>query len=155
MIDLCKVYGVSTPRKKPKYSRFRKVFKVVHDANGNKHFDEIGATDVFALAQSHKEACSIENIIKRATNDPSVLQRTVGQYMDLTKVPTNMAECFEVIENAKKTFKDMPQTLRDTYNNNFATFLGDFKTATGLAKYLAAVNVKTENNVESEVKIDA
>lgn len=149
------------PEKVPQfYSRFRDKIKVAYAENGNKEFIKIGQTDMYALAQSHKDACSIENIIKRATNDPSVLQRTVGQYCDLTVVPENMFDALGVIENAKKTFADMPQTIKDTYNNSFDNFLGSFKTATGLAKFLTVANkaaeanktVETVQKNESEVK---
>lgn len=146
-------------RPKKEYSRFRKVFKVVYEANGNKRFEEVGATDMFALAQSHKDACSIENIIKRATNDPSVLNRTAGQYMDLTELPTNMQQCFEVINNAKEVFANLPQDQRATYNNSFSTFLGEFKTANGLAKFVSGLAKQKvapgQNKVESEVTPDA
>lgn len=145
-------------RPKKTFNRFRDKFKVVYAENGNKEFIKVGSTDMYALAQSHKDACSIENIIKRATNDPSVLQRTVGQYCDLTVVPENMFDALGVIENAKKTFADMPQTIKDTYNNSFDDFLGTFKTATGLAKFLTVANkaaeaktVETAQNNESEV----
>ena len=145
--------------KKQTFNRFRDKIKVVYSENGNKEFIKVGSTDIYALAQSHKDACSIENIIKRATNDPSVLQRTVGQYCDLTAVPENMFDALGVIEDAKKTFADLPQTIKNSYNNSFDDFLGSFKTATGLAKFLtvtkkaADVNkpVATENKPESEV----
>ena len=145
--------------KEQKYNRFRDKIKVVYSENGNKEFIKVGSTDMYALAQSHKDACSIENIIKRATNDPSVLQRTVGQYLDLTAVPENMFDALGVIEDAKKIFADLPQTVKDSYNNSFDNFLGSFRTATGLAKFLTvtkkAADFKksdvTKNKVESEV----
>ena len=153
MKDLSYFYPKTSP-KPITYSRYRKVYKVVHDANGNKRFEQVGQTDLFALTQSFKESCSIENIIKRASNDPSVLHRTVGQYMDLTKVPTTMQDCFEVINNAQKVFENLPMDQRNTYNNNFASFLGDFKTATGLARFVDSVKANNKK-VESEVSVDA
>ena len=149
--------------KKQTFNRFRDKIKVAYSENGNKEFIKVGSTDMYALAQSHKDACLIENIIKRATNDPSVLQRTVGQYCDLTAVPENMFDALGVIEDAKKTFADLPQTIKDSYNNSFDTFLGSFKTATGLAKFLTATKkaaapektVETVKTNESEVNSNA
>ena len=39
-------------RPKKEYSRFRKVFKVVYEANGNKRFEEVGATDMFDASEA-------------------------------------------------------------------------------------------------------
>lgn len=137
------------------YSRYRDKYKVVYAENGNKEFIKVGTTDMYELAQSHKDACSIENIIKRATNDPSVLQRTVGQYMDLTAVPENMFDAVKVVENAKEIFKDLPEDVKDSYNNSFDNFLGTFRTATGLAKFVSLNSPKKDTpavkEVESEV----
>lgn len=138
-------YGGFFPRRtrpKQEFSKFRDVYEVVHTANGNKEFIKISSTDMHALAQSHKDACSIENIIKRATNDPTVLQRHVGSYMDLTKVPTNMHDAQVIINEAKQTFDNLPQDTKDAYNNSFSTFLGEFKTAVGLAKFVKQMQLK-------------
>lgn len=109
---------------------------------------------MYEVAQSHKEACSIENIIRRATNDPSVLRRTVGGYFDLTEAPTNMFDAMKVMNDAKETFENLPQDSKDAYNNSFDYFLGTFKTATGLAKFVAVKNAELDaaqkNNIKKE-----
>lgn len=135
------------------YSRYRDKYKVVYSENGNKEFIKVGTTDMYELAQSHKDACSIENIIKRATNDPSVLQRTVGQYMDLSAVPENMFDAMKVIEDAKEIFAALPKDQQMAYNSSFDDFIGSFRTATGLAKFVAMNKPKqvkqTANDAET------
>ena len=134
---------------KQSYSRFRDKYKVVYSENGNKEFVKVGTTDMYDLAQSHKDACSIENIIKRATNDPSVLQRTVGQYMDMTAVPENMFDAMKVISDAKEIFAALPKDQQAAYNYSFDNFIGSFRTATGLAKFVSLNKPKVVENVET------
>lgn len=142
-VSMSVFYNRSVPKKKT-YNRFRDKYKVVYAENGNKEFVKVGTTDMYALAQSHKDAVSIDNIIKRATNDPSVLNRTVGQYADITQVPTNMFDAKKVIEDAKKIYDGMSSTEKASYNNSFDNFLGTFKTATGLAKFLTVTAPKKQ-----------
>lgn len=142
-VSMSAFFKRAEPKKKT-YNRFRDKYKVVYAKNGNKEFVKVGTTDMYALAQSHKDAVSIDNIIKRATNDASVLNRTVGQYADITKVPTNMFDAKKVIEDAKKTYEGMSATQKAAYNNSFDNFLGTFKTATGLAKYLTVIAPKKQ-----------
>ena len=123
--------------KEQKFSSLREKFKVVYSENGNKEFVKVGSTDMYEVAQSHKDACLIENIIRRATNDPSVLRRTVGSYVDLTEVPTNMFDAMKVMQDAKEVFESMPQVSKDAYHSSFDDFLGTFKTATGLSKFIS------------------
>ena len=134
------------------FSRYRDKYKVVYAENGNKEFIKVGTTDMYELAQSHKDACSIENIIKRATNDPSVLQRTVGQYMDLSAVPENMFDAMKVVENAKEIFEALPKDKQMAYNNSFDNFLGTFRTATGLAKFVALNTPKKVKQTPKDVE---
>lgn len=156
MLVSLKKFAPNFTAPKKTFSRMRDKYKVVYAENGNKEFVKVGTTDMYALAQSHKDAVSIENIIKRATNDPSVLQRTVGQYADITHVPTNMMDAKKVIEDAKKTYESMPETAKAAYNNSFDTFLGSFKTASGLAQFITANTPKKKpETTTKEVKLDA
>lgn len=140
-----------TPREQ-KFSSIREKFKVLYAENGNKEFVKVGSTDMYEVAQSHKDACSIENIIRRATNDPSVLRRTVGSYVDLTTAPANMFDAMKVMQDAKETFENLPQAGKDAYNNSFDDFLGTFKTASGLAKFVAITKKEIEAQEKNNVK---
>lgn len=146
--------------KQPKqtYSGFRDKYKVVYAENGNKEFIKVGTTDMYELAQSHKDACSIENIIRRATNDPSVLSRTNGAYADLTAAPETMFDAMKVINDAKEIFATLPKDVKDTYSGDFDSFLGTFRTATGLSKFVQVMKKSAEvkNDIEKkEVTEDA
>ena len=159
---MIKNYGDFFPKyEKPKqeYSRYRDQYKVVYAENGNKEFIHIGQIDMYARTQSHKDSVLIENIIKRATNDPSVLQRRKGSFADITEVPNNMADAMKVVNDAKKVYEALPKAVKDSYNNSFDNFLGTFRTATGLAKF---VSMTTQNkasvqnvNKESEDSVNA
>lgn len=155
MVSYIHFRPILTP-KEQRFSSLREKFKVVYAENGNKEFVKVGSTDMYEVAQSHKDACSIENIIRRATNDPSVLRRTVGSYVDLTAAPSNMFDAMKVMQDAKETFENMPQVSKDAYNNSFDDFLGTFKTASGLAKFVAVKKAEfaaQEKNNENKVEV--
>lgn len=144
--------------KQPKrtYSGLRDKIKVVYAENGNKEFIKVGTTDMYELAQSHKDACSIENIIRRATNDPSVLSRTNGAYADLTTAPETMFDAMKVISDAKEVFENLPADVKNTYSDNFDSFLGTFRTATGLSKFVQVMKKSAEvkNDIEKKEVVE-
>lgn len=71
-----------------------------------------GENDVYALIQSRLEETKIENIIKRATYDPTSLGdqewQNSAQMVDITDVPTNYHEWYGRIKDAEAEFDKLP-----------------------------------------------
>lgn len=127
-----------TFRQKPiEYERLRETKKVVHKEDGNMEFVHTGWRNVYDEIQSYKDSCSIENIIKRCTNDPSVLTRVKGVYGDATRIPTNMADALALVNQAQSIYETQKAEGK-TKAPDFQAFLKDFGTATGLAHFVAA-----------------
>lgn len=118
------------------YDTLRERKKIIYKENGNREFVHDGYEDVYEKIQSFKDACSIENIIKRCTNDPSVLHRRDGVFADITKIPNNMADAMAVINDAKSIFEKQKAEGK-TNAPDFDHFLKGFGTATGLAHFVA------------------
>lgn len=143
------------PTKGKEFSPYRDKYKVSYTEDGNKVFTKIGTDNVDEIIQSYLPSTLLENIIKRATHDPSVLNRTLGSYADLTVVPQNMADAQEVINNAKTIFENLEESQRQAYNGDFSAFLGSFRTATGLAQFVNMNKSVDNKNTTSEVNTDA
>lgn len=125
-------------------NRFRDTYSVEYDAAGNKYFKKTGSVDLYEKIQSFKESCLLDNILKRSVSDPSVLQRTVGAYADLTELPQNMYDAKKVLDDAQKIFEGFDDDRKKEYNNDFRTFLTGFKHSNGLAKFLASEKAKAQ-----------
>ena len=89
-----------------------------------------GENDVYSLIQSRLDETKIENIIKRATYDPTALGnqewQNSAQMVDITGVPTDYHTWFNRIEDAKKQFEALPIEIK---NNRWGIInkLGDVK----------------------------
>lgn len=98
-----------------------------------------GENDVYALIQSRLDETKIENIIKRATYDPTALGdqewQNSEQMVDITDVPTDYHTWYNRIEDAK--FLSTPSARRATaktetkslFSNKLYNILHEFRRA--------------------------
>lgn len=86
-----------------------------------------GETDLYALIQSRLEETKIENIIKRATYDPTALGgqewQNSAQIVDITDVPTDYHTWYNRIENAKKQFESLPIEVKNKWDNDVEKYV--------------------------------
>lgn len=72
-----------------------------------KELVKTGETDMYALIQSRLEETKIENIIKHATYDPTVLGsqdwQTSGQMVDISDMPTDYHTWYGLILRRRKS----------------------------------------------------
>lgn len=97
-----------------------------------KELVKIGETDVYALIQSRLEETKIENIIKRATYDPTVLGsqdwQTSGQMVDISDIPTDYHTWYGRILEAQKEFDKLPAEMRIKWDNDVEKFVMSYGT---------------------------
>lgn len=107
---------------------------------GEEEFYISGKTNVYEKIQADAENANIENILTKilSTGDTSLLQQRKGEFLDLTEVPTNIFEAQQKIQEAEKTFLELPMEIRQEYNNNFNEYLKDV----GSEKWLTLVGLK-------------
>ena len=105
------------------------------EPDGNRRLVETGVTDRYAIIQSHKAECTIENILKRfEAGDTSVLQRVQGVYADTTVFPKDLITANEAIKNAERLYKSLPSDVRAQYQG-FDDFVRTFGTYDGIADF--------------------
>lgn len=86
-----------------------------------------GETDVYALIQSRMDETKIENIIKRATYDPTALGdqqwQNSAQIVDITDVPTDYHTWYNRIEDAKRQFEALPIEVKNKWDNDVEKYI--------------------------------
>lgn len=86
-----------------------------------------GETDVYALIQSRLDETKIENIIKRATYDPSALGsqewRANETMTDISDMPTNYHEWYGRIKDAENEFNKLPIEIKSKWDNDVEKYI--------------------------------
>ena len=86
-----------------------------------------GETDVYALIQSRLEETKIENIIKRATYDPTALGnqdwQTSEVMTDISDAPTNYHEWYGRIKDAEAEFDKLPIEVKNKWDNDVEKYV--------------------------------
>lgn len=92
-----------------------------------------GETDVYALIQSRLDETKIENIIKRATYDPTALGnqnwQTSETMTDISDVPTNYHEWYGRIKDAEAEFDKLPVEVKNKWDNDAEKYIMAYGTA--------------------------
>ena len=84
---------------------------------------------IYDLIQSHKEECEIENIIRRAIEgDYSILQKRHGQFMDITGMPSSIAEAQQFIMDMKEEFEHLPKDIKAKFEYNPELYVAEMGT---------------------------
>lgn len=142
----------------PTGDKFDKTYEMQFDKTGHKILKESGKTNRYEKIQCHKDETLIENILKRATLDPSVLEQRIGQYGDFSKMPKSLAEFQNMAIGLEATFKSLPSDVRAKFDNSVDKFIHD----AGSKEWFEIVNPKQVEKVvdkaveakESEVSAD-
>lgn len=99
--------------------------------NGHARLEITGKDNLYEYVQASKEECSIYNILARyQRGDTDVLNRRVGQYLDVVGMPTNMAEAYRVMNDVKRKFDALTPDIRKMFDNNVNVFVDKVSHAT-------------------------
>lgn len=86
-----------------------------------------GETDVYALIQSRLDETKIENIIKRATYNPTALGsqdwQASGTMTDISDAPTNYHEWYGRIKDAEAEFDKLPIEVKNKWDNDVEKYI--------------------------------
>lgn len=99
-------------------TEFDKTYTMILDKNGHKHLKCTGETNRYKKIQSHLEECLVENILAKATMDPSVLNKRQGTYFDSTQMPKTLAEAQNAILALNQEFEKLPAEIKQKFNNS-------------------------------------
>lgn len=114
----------------PEYS-YIKEKKVDLDANGKKagEHEEIvfkctGAHSQSEVINSYRSTTELKEIFKRyMAGDTSVLQKRVGEYLDIVGCPDNLLDAQLAVKNGEQLWDTMPSDIKEKYDNNVEKFI--------------------------------
>lgn len=80
-------------------------------------------TNLYEKIQSYRESCDLRILLKKYENgDESALNQVVGDFVDVTDMPKNLAEVYAASMNAKSTFENLPLEVRKEYGHSPAAW---------------------------------
>ena len=118
-----------------------------------------GETDVYALIPSRLDETKIENIIKRATYDPTALGsqdwQTSETMTDISDAPTNYHEWYGRIKDAEAEFDKLPIEVKNKWDNDVEKYIMAYGTQEwadkmGIAKQKAEAEKPAEKSEAKE-----
>lgn len=116
------------------------------DENGVERLERTGEINTYEVIQSHKEECTLQNIIQRyIAGDASALSAR-GFYADVADMPTCYSEMVQRVKDMGKEFDKLPAELRAKFDNDVQKFAA----TAGTAEWYEKLNINTQKN-ESEV----
>lgn len=85
--------------------------------------------DVHARIQADAESCDINKLMLRfSLGDESAINVRSGEFLDVTKMPTTLAELFDRSVQAEQLFEKLPTDLKEMFNNSASEFFAEYDT---------------------------
>lgn len=108
-----------------------------------------GKEDFKAFIEASKEETLIDNIINRFQNgDLTVLQRKQGFYVDITNMPSSLAEAQNMLIQLESNFNSLPVEDRELFGNSFDRYVSE------VSKMSASDFIEKFNFAKQELKTD-
>lgn len=114
----------------------------------------VGNTNLYDYVQSSKEECLIYNILDRFyRGDITALTSKVGQFIDVTGMPSTLAEAQQLLINASEKFSHLPADIQAKFDGDVNKYISkianasidDLKSFFGVGEPAAPVEeVKTD-----------
>ena len=157
-----KIYSMATAEKMPKEktepgSKTRYTYRWDIDEAGEKKLIVDEEIDQDAEIQSYLEETKIENIIQRASFDPSTWEKFGaygnGETVDLTGMPGTLAEAQKLMIEVGQKWDRLPIEIKNKFHNDKDYFIHSF----GSVEWANALGliekpVVTNNEPKEEVK---
>lgn len=117
--------------------------------NNSEEIVETGKSNLYEYIQSHADSVDIMKILERCAmiQDYSMLYRMPAQFMDVTEMPSNLAEAYAHVQDARNFFDRMPIGIKEKYENNFVEFIADIGTDKfnhNVSEFLDSIKQKEE-----------
>lgn len=133
-----KIFGLANHREVPKNATaqgktVRLTFRWEYDKEGNKTLVQDEEIDSEAEIQSFLEETKIENIIRRATFDPTILQSLNtrlgdGDVVDYSDAPSTLMDMQNLMIQAERVFEKLPKEQRALFDNDKDKFIASYGT---------------------------
>lgn len=140
--------SVTGDGKEPEYS-----YEI--DEKGARTLKRTGEVNVYAQIQTYLEETKIENIIQRATYDPTTIgsQEWMKQAeVDISNMPENYHEWKRMVNDAENRFNVLPAELKEKFNNSVEQYISEMGTVEWAKKlgWTEPVERKEEASSEQE-----
>lgn len=129
MIDLATNLSRRFDDEKPKFhsnlgSPIKEVYQGEFDDEGKFSVVKVGEINLYENIQSYKDSVDIDIILNRyACGDPMALEKVSGFFADVSALPNSYVGMFNLIEQTKEFFNNMPADFKEKFNNNFEEFI--------------------------------
>lgn len=149
-------FGRSNHNEKPKENtepgrKTRLTFRWRYDEKGNKYLEKDEEIDRDAEIQSYLEETKIENIIQRASFDPSIIlggTLTEAQAVDYTNMPTTLAEAQNLMIDVQNAWNKLPREVKQKFDNDVDKFIHSY----GSMEWASALGFTEKNKPVIEEK---
>lgn len=113
-------------------------YRPQYDDRGVLRLVATGTHDLYAEIQSYADSTDLATIIARYFNgDPGALSRVQGTYMDLTGMPSNVHEVYNMMGKAEEDFHTLPAEIQAKFGNDPVRFLSTL----GSPEWMAAMQI--------------
>lgn len=137
-------------------TRYDKTYTMTVDENGHKKLLCTGETDRYAQIQAYKDETLIENILAKATVDPTILNQKAKSYFDATDAPKTLAEAQNKIIAVKQEFEKLPAEVKLKFKNSPEVYVAQYGTKKwGESLGLIKEELEKAEETKEEVKTDA
>lgn len=111
----------------PVGSRIKIKYVAEMTENGSYHLVEAGQEDLYEYIQSFRDSCDINVLIARfASGETDVFSKAQGFFADVSNLPDNMHEIFNIVNQGRDVFSKLPVEVKEQYNNSFEDWLLNF-----------------------------
>lgn len=91
---------------------------------GSYQLVEAGTEDIYSYIQSWKDSCDIDRIVARfEAGEVDVLSKMQGFSADISNLPDNMHEIFNLVNKGHAVFDSLPIEEKEKFNNSFEQWL--------------------------------
>lgn len=129
----------------PTGTELDKKYEMTINEEGQKKLIQSGFTNRYEKVQSHAEECKIENILARATVDPTILNQREGLYIDTVDMPKSLAEAQMLMQKIENEFNALPIEIRKEFNNSAEEYVAAY----GNEKWAKAIGLVKEAHEEN------
>lgn len=135
-------------------SRIKDVYQGEFDEEGKFSVVKVGQFNLYEDIQTYKDSVDIDIILDRFNcGDPMALQKVNGFFADVSNLPNSYVGMFNLIEQTKEFFKNMPADFKEKFNNNFEEFIVSAEAMDFLPKVNFADNSTSSDVVISDGKL--
>lgn len=119
------------------------------DKFGNRIIEKKQPINRYAEIQSYADETNINSILTRYVNgDKTVLSQKAAMFMDITQIPDNISDLFNLTVAAKDLFASLPTEVKDVFGNNVYNFVSNM----GTKEWNEIMNVSEEDIRKQKVK---